>query len=196
LVYKHLNVANWLPPEQKGCRKNSWGTKDHLLVDKLVIDMAKCKKRNLHMAWIDYSKAYDSVSHSWILECLKLYNVHPQICELLDNAMQSWKIQLFCSNNYYGEVSIQDGIYQGDSLSPLLFVMALIPSSTILNVTRKGFIVDRNHLMLNYLLHLDDLKLFAKSENELDSLVKTVKLFSNAINMQFGIEKSATARES
>ena len=31
------------------------------------------------MAWIDYSKAHDSVPHSWILECLRLYNVHPQI---------------------------------------------------------------------------------------------------------------------
>ena len=44
LIYKHLNEANVLPSEQKGCRKNSRGTKDHLLVDKLVMDMAKQKK--------------------------------------------------------------------------------------------------------------------------------------------------------
>jgi len=52
LIYKHLDETNLLPPEQKGCRKKSRGTKDHLLVDKLVMDMAKHKKRNLYMAWI------------------------------------------------------------------------------------------------------------------------------------------------
>jgi len=102
--------------------------------------------------------------------------VHPQICELLDNVRQSWKIQLFCSINYYGEFSTQRGIYQSDSMSPLLFVMALMPFP-------KGFIVDKDHLMLNHLLYLDDLKLFASHRNELDILVKTVKLFSDAIHM-------------
>ena len=137
----------------------------------------------LHMAWIDYSKAFDSVPHSWILECLKLYNVHSQIQELLSNVMQFWKVQLFCSNQFYGEVSILCGIYQGDSLSPLLFVIALMPLSTILNGTGKGFVVDKGYLVLNHLLYLDDLKLFAKSRSELDSLVKTVKLFSDASSL-------------
>jgi len=67
--------------------------------------------------------------------------------------------------------------------------MALMPLSTIVNLTNKGFIVDKHRLVSNYLLYLDDLKLFAKSRSELDSLVKTVKLFSDAIHMQFGIEK-------
>ena len=111
LIYRHLDDNRLLPPEQKGCWKNSRGTKDHLLVDKLVMDIAKYRRRNLHMAWIDYSKAYDSVPHSWILECLKLYNVHFQIRVLLANVMKFWKVQLFCSDGYYGEISILRGIY-------------------------------------------------------------------------------------
>ena len=43
------------------------------------------------------------------------------------------------------------------------------------------------------MLYLDDLKLFAKSRNELECLVKTVQLFSNSIHMKFGIDKCATA---
>lgn len=27
----------------------------------------------MHTAWIDYKKAYDSVSYTWILECLELH---------------------------------------------------------------------------------------------------------------------------
>ena len=41
----------------------------------------------------------------------------------------------------------------------------------------------------NHLLFMDDLKLFAKSKNEIDSLVQTVHLFSEDNVMQFGIKK-------
>ena len=36
-LYKHLEEENLLPDEQKGCRRNSRGTKDQLLIDKMVI---------------------------------------------------------------------------------------------------------------------------------------------------------------
>ena len=36
-------------------------------------------------------------------------------------------------------------------------------------------------------LFMDDLKLFAKSKNQIDSLVQTVYIFSEDIGMQFGI---------
>ena len=61
-----------------------------------------------------------------------------------------------------------------------------MPLSTILNSTGKGFLITENGLMLNHLLYLDDLKLYGKSRTELECLVKTVKLFSDAIHMKFG----------
>ena len=36
---------------------------------------------------------------------------------------------------------------------------------------------------------MDDLKLFAKSKNQIDSLVQTVHIFSEDIGMQFGMKK-------
>ena len=38
---------------------------------------------------------------------------------------------------------------------------------------------------------MDDLKLIAKSEEELRKEVHTVKIFSDDINMEFGLEKCA-----
>ena len=38
---------------------------------------------------------------------------------------------------------------------------------------------------------MDDLKLYAKSEETLDSLVQTVRVFSKDIGMQFGLDKCA-----
>ena len=43
---------------------------------------------------------------------------------------------------------------------------------------------------INLLLFMDDLKL-VKNEKEIDSLVQTVRIFSDDIGMKFGLEKCA-----
>ena len=42
---------------------------------------------------------------------------------------------------------------------------------------------------INHLLFIDDLKLFAKSNDQIDSLVNTMYTFSEDIGMEFGIKK-------
>ena len=44
---------------------------------------------------------------------------------------------------------------------------------------------------INHLHFMDDLKLFAKNEKEIDSLVQTVRIFSDNIGTKFGLEKCA-----
>jgi len=44
---------------------------------------------------------------------------------------------------------------------------------------------------ISRLLYMDDLKLIAKSEKELQKQIQTVKNFSDDIDMEFGLEKCA-----
>ena len=78
-IYAHLDQEKLLPEKQKGCSKGSRGTNDLLYIDRAVIKEAKSRNKNLGMAWIDYKKAYDMVSHSWIIECLDLFGVAENI---------------------------------------------------------------------------------------------------------------------
>ena len=50
------------------------------------------------MAWINYNKSYDIVTHWWIIECLDLFGVAENIKSLLVNSMEKWKVML-CSAN-------------------------------------------------------------------------------------------------
>ena len=102
--------------------------------------------------------------------------------------MKNWRVELTCNNENLGEVEIKRGIFQEDSLSPLLFVIALIPLTQILKATRYCYSF-ANKEKINHLLYMDDLKLYAKTEEELDSLVQTVRVFSENIGMKFSIEK-------
>ena len=45
-----------------------------------------------------------------------------------------------------------------------------------------------NH-KISHLLFMDDLKLYADSESHLDSLIQTVRIVSDDIGMEFGLEK-------
>ena len=179
-----------LPEEQKGCKKNSRGTHDLLFIDKMVLKNAKRNQKNLVMSWIDYKKAYDMVPHSWIQECLDIFGISNNIKQLLTNSMREWRTMLVSGNTIIGEVNINRGIFQGDTLSPLLFIMSLIPLTLILRKTK--FAYDLNGEKLNHLLFMDDLKLFAKSEKGLESLIHTVRIFSTDVGMEFGINKCAT----
>ena len=75
-VYQMFLESDILRVEQKGCRKKSRGTKDQLLIDKMILNGSKRRKKNLAMAWVGYKKAYDMVPNSWIVECLQLDRYH------------------------------------------------------------------------------------------------------------------------
>lgn len=192
-IYCHLDGNNLLPDEQKGCRKRSRGTKDQLLIDKMILKDAKVGK-NLSMAWIDYKKAYDMVPHSWIKEVMDLLGVAGNIGGLLSSSMSGWKTQLMGGTEVLGTVDIKRGIFQGDSLSPLLFVMIMIPLSQQLNAANKGYNLKNTDRSISHLLFMDDLKLYAGGRNaksQLEELVSVVKGYSDDIRMEFGMSKCA-----
>ena len=77
-----------------------------------------------------------------------------------------------------GEVNVKRGIFQGRSLSPLFFKKV--------NACHKW---GKKEYKLNQLLFMDDLKLYAKSEEQTNTLVRTMYAFSTDIGMEFGINK-------
>ena len=128
------------------------------------------------------------VPHSWIKTCLDLFEVAENIKILLVNSMEKWRVML-CAGN--GEVYIKQGIFHGDSLSPLVFVLALIPVGLILRKAKAVYEFSGSKEKISNILFMDDLKLYSCNEKELNSLVQTIHIFSKGIGMEFGIKKCA-----
>ena len=138
------------------------------------------------MELVDFRKAYGMVPHSWIQKTLELVGTVRNIVELLKRSTQSWGTVLFSGKNKLGKVNIRRGIFAGDSLSPLLFVVALVPVTVILRTLKQGNSFRKVKERLNHLLFMDDLRLYGNNDNEIDSVVKVVKIVSADIGMQFG----------
>ena len=86
-----LNANNILTSEQKGCEKGSYCCKDNLLMNNMLLENSRSDHRNLSTAWIHYRKAFDSVSHTWILNVLQMYKKFSTIINLLTTCMNEWK---------------------------------------------------------------------------------------------------------
>ena len=128
--------------------------------------------------------------HSWIIKSLELIGINNKVISFT-KVMTYWKTRMCLhAENMLIEtedIKIECGIFQGDSLSPLLFCICLIPLTEQLNRLNTGYEEHTTKTKISHLLYMDDLKLFAKSEKGLEKQIQTVKTFSDDINMEFGL---------
>ncbi|KAL0810285.1 hypothetical protein ABMA28_010444 [Loxostege sticticalis] len=183
LVYNHIESNQILAEQQKGCRKFSQGCKEQLTIDSILMRQVQKTKGELHSMYIDYKKAYDSVPHSWLLKVLGIYKIHPTLTNFLQAVMQKWATRLKLAETETESIKIKRGIFQGDSLSPLWFCLALNPLSNILNNSDAGYPLKHKHLDTDILTmtHINHLIL--------EELANLTEQFSKDIRMDFGIDK-------
>ena len=129
------------------------------------------------------------------MKCLEIYKVSPILINFIRNNMSQWKTTLNLNHSEgvltSRQININSGIFQGDSLSPLLFCIALAPLSLLLNKSRHGY--KSGNKVINHLFYMDDLKTYAKNDDEQTGLLTIVKGFSDDIKMEFGLDKCAKA---
>ena len=145
-----------LPAEQKGCKKKSRGTKDQLLIDKTILCDSRKRHTNLGMAWFDYKKSHNIVPHSRILQGLELAQVSDSILKFVKRSMANWQTELTSCRQSLVKVNIRRGIFQGNSLSPLLFGICIIPLTHILRKAKARYTLAGGE-KINYLLFMDNL---------------------------------------
>ena len=188
-MYCFMENKNLLSEEQKGCRRKSRGRKTQLLSGKTILKDCRKRRINLAMAWIDYRLAYDFVPHSWILDCLDLLDIADNVRSVLEKSMKKCKLLLSSNGSDLCDVDVNRDIFQGGSLSPLTFIICMTPLSLLLRKVKASYEWGRKEFKLNHFPFMNDLKLFGKSEAQIDRLVQTVLIFSEDIDMEFGLKK-------
>jgi hypothetical protein len=100
--------------------------------------------------------------------------------------MKEWKTEMWLYHTEghvkTGNVAIEQRIVQGDSLSPILFCLALIPLTNRLSKQGAGCAV-KGENKVSHLFYVGDLKLFSRDETELQQEFTTIKTFCDNIWM-------------
>ena len=118
-----------------------------------------------------------------------MLGIADNVTSFLEKSRKKWKLRFTSNGLDLCKVDVNRGIFQGDSLSPLIFVICMIPLSLLLRKVKASYQWGRKEFELNHLLFVDNLKLFGKRVDQIDSLVQTVFTFSKDIGMEFGLKK-------
>ena len=138
-IYYSLTSRGLFPDEQKGCCKGSRGTAELLHIDQHILNESMIRRKNLAIAWIDYKKAYDMVPHSWIINSLKMHQISHEVINFIDKTIKTWRVELTAEGRILAETKIQRSIFQGDALSPSLFIIAMMLLNHILRKCTAGY---------------------------------------------------------
>ena len=66
--------------------------------------------------------------------------------------MKTWREELTAGGRSIAETKIQRGIFQGDALSPLLFIIAMMQLNHILRKCAAGYKLSRSQEKINHLM--------------------------------------------
>ena len=118
------------------------------VVDKIVGPKQKAysKKKNIHFALLnvlnlisqsnelgsnnalvlcDFSKAFDKISHKFILQCLKFFNFGPNFVQMIKTILTGRRGGVLIDGKCHTTFQFLSGSGQGDPPSPILFIIGL-----------------------------------------------------------------------
>ena len=96
--------------------------------------------------------------------------------------MKNWTEELTTEGKSLAEVKIQRSIFQRDALLPFLFALAMMLLNYILMKCPGGYKFTKLQEKIYKLMNTGDIKLFAKNEKELETLIFhfcTLAVYSN-----------------
>ncbi len=112
-VRHNINEAD--SKEQAGFKKN-FSTTDHLHTINLLLEKGKECQIPLHFVFIDYSKAFDSIEHNYLLEALRNHGLSNTLIQVIRDMYTNLKARVITDRE--GEYfEVKRGVKQGDSLS-------------------------------------------------------------------------------
>lgn len=174
------------PKEQAGFR-SGFSTMDHIQTLEQVIEKYREYNRPLYVAFIDYSKAFDSISHCSIWNALQQSNINSKYINILKYiyTKSTSRIKL---ENRGDEINIERGVRQGDPLSPKLFIAVLENIFQKLDWKNRGVYINGHYL--NHLRFADDIVVIAETAKDLEEMMTSLDCESSKIGLEMNAGKT------
>ena len=147
-------------------------------------------QKNIYFCFIAYTKAFDCVGHNKVWKILKEMGIPGHVSCLLRNLYAGQEAIVKTGHGRTDWFQIGKGVHQGYILSPCLFnfYAEYIMRNTGLDEAQAGIKIARKNI--SNLRYTDDTTLMAESEEELKSLLRTVKEESEKVGLKLNIQKT------
>lgn len=181
-----VEPAGFLGHLQNGFRGNR-GTSNNLFALSHLIEFSRKSKLPLFVAFLDLTKAYDSVEWSVVWDALGQFGIDIRFIRLLRNIYQGSFCKISLGQLLTEAVEISRGVRQGCIGSPLLF--ALVLSLFTRRIENCGMGAQYAGGRLPAQCYADDICLFANSPRALQFLLNSASNFARDTGLSFSVKK-------
>lgn len=183
-LYKTIDESQ--PVDQAGFRRG-FSTTDHLHSLNMIIEKYTEYNKSLYICFIDFTKAFDSISQNFLMKALLKQGVSAKYVSIL---MEVYKrstalIKLESEGPMF---PIQRGVKQGDPFSPLLFGALLEEAFRSVDWGSKGISI--NGYKLTALRFADDIVFFSESASELQEIIADFQAAIETTGLQLNESKT------
>ena len=197
-------AESFLPESQCGFRP-ARGTPDMIFVARQLQEKAKEHHCDLHMVFIDLTKAFDSVNRDALWIVMRKFGCPPKFVEIVRQLHQDMQGKVLNEGNLSDAFPVKTGVKQGCVLAPTLFSIFLCGFlSTVTTELTEGVSVEYrigglmnirrfsartkvSTCTIRELQYADDLTLIAHSQEDLqlllDSYVGAYRAFGLEVNV-------------
>ena len=193
-----------LPESQCGFRRNR-GTTDMIFAVRQLMEKAREQHRNLYIAFVDFTKAFDSVNRNALWVIMKKMGCPPKFVAILKCLHRDMTVRILVDYELTSEIPYNNGVKQGCILAPTLFAIFAAamfmhafsdsPSGVSIRFRSNGSLFNLARLrsqskcmttLLHEFQYADDCALIADSEEALqdyiDSFADAASSFGLTIN--------------
>lgn len=187
LITKRLSEACKLHPRQRGFIQTPGCAENISTLNGLILK-AKKDKRSLAVVFIDFAKAFDSVSHTHIDSVLRQRGVDRLIRGLVKNSYKRCYSAVQTSEGLTPEIALNRGVKQGDPMSPILFDLALDPLISSLELHGMGISITSD-VSITTMAYADDLVLLSDSHGGMSYNISILEKFSRDTGLEINPSK-------
>ena len=195
-INNYLETEEILQENQAGFRAN-YSTTDHIFTLNSIIEILRHSKKKVYCAFVDFSKAFDSVWHIGLYQKLLAYNINGKFFRIIQNIYSNIKNCITINNEKSNFFQSNCGIRQGENLSPILFSLFLNDLETELR--DKGFqginFLDPNDnlttiLQILVLLYADDTILMSDNPEQLQHCLNIFQNYCKQWKLNVNTDKT------
>ena len=187
ILAKRLTKAVSLHPSQRGFIPAPGVEQNSVLLEHLIRKQKK-EKGTLAVAFLDLAKAFDTISHDLFAKGLQRLGVPSQFIKVVEDLYDGATTSFATVKGETRQIKINQGVKQGDPLSPILFNVCLDPMFCSLERDGKGW--GNEKTSITALGYADDTAVLSDSRAGLEKNLALVKAFCDQVGLRLNVNKS------
>lgn len=181
---KYVTTNNFIDTKvQKAFINGINGCIEHNITLQEVICHAKSNKKTAHITFFDLADAFGSVSHSLITDSMRRFDMPENITNyikcLYSRLNGSVKGQNWTSNTF----TFKKGVFQGDPLSPIIFLICFNPVLEYLSSIREKYGYDLQGHKIITTPYADDFNLITGHKTQHQKIINELEKYTTSMGL-------------